>query len=509
MGDVALAAGVAGVAEAAEVVGAAGAAGAAGTLGALGTLELLVYLVFRITPGVALTLWGIWAPRHRLSPAMCTLACAAYAAAFFYLSCVYHPHLYVEGSIALCALTVLLAWLLSERGPLESAYVGLSVSGCLQVTQSLVMSVLTMGMAEVDVFLTSVDPVNLALEPAAALLALVPVAAVRRQARLGLADTLRPHHLLALVPPFVLYICFTLWQMPSFDTAYREIPQVQTVALALASLSIVLALVLPLGQLALTRQRVENARLEGLMHERYRGTMRHHEASEGMARVLHDLRNQVACIAETDDEEVRRRHLASIEEEISTWRTVRYTGVATLDVVLNQKRRAARQAGVEFQATPLALPEGFMPSVDVCSVFGNALDNALEACARMPEGSYRYVDVALSRAGSYLAAVVKNPFAGEVRRSADGALLSSKRADAAGYGVASIRRSVERLGGTMQISSEDGEFRLALLLPCDWSALETGAPGTAEIPAEKPAGPAGPEAPAEASEAKQGPIPPS
>ena len=68
---------------------------------------------------------------------------------------------------------------------------------------------------------------------------------------------------------------------------------------------------------------------------------------------------------------------------------------------------------MEFQATPLALPEGFMPSVDVCSVFGNALDNALEACARMPEGSYRYVDVSLSRAGSYLAAVVKNPYAGE------------------------------------------------------------------------------------------------
>lgn len=462
---------------------------------------ILVYLVFRIAPGVALTLWGIWAPLRRLSPPLNALACAVYAALFFCLSCVYHPHLYVEGSVALCALTVLLAWLLSERGPLESAYVGLSVSASLQVTQSLVMSVLTMGMTDVDAFLTSLDPANLALEPVAALLALAPVATVRRQARLGLADALRPHHLLALAPPFVLYICLSLWQMPSFDATYREIPQVQAVALTLASLSIVLALLLPLGQLAVTRQRVENARLEGLMHERYRGTMLHQEASEEMARVLHDLRNQVACIAETDDEEVRRGHLASIEEEISTWRTVRYTGDATLDVVLNQKRRATRQAGVEFQATPLALPEGFMPSVDVCSVFGNALDNALEACARMPQGSYSYVDVSLSRAGSYLAAVVKNPYAGEVRRSADGALLSSKRADAPGYGVASIRRSVERLGGTVQISCEDGEFRLALLVPCDWSAVGAG---TKAVGAEGTAGAVG-----AGGAAKRGPIPPS
>ncbi len=477
--------------DAALAAEAAHTAGALGGLDGMGAFGMLIYLVFRITPGVALTLWGIWAPRRRLSPAPCTLACAAYAALFFYLSCVYHPHLYVEGSIALCALTVLLAWLLSTRGPLESAYVGLSISGCLQVTQSLVMSVLTMGKTDVDAFLTSLDPVNLALEPLATLLALAPVAAVRRQVHLGLTDALRPHHLAALVPPFVLYICFTLWQMPSFDATYREFPQVQTIALALASLSIVFALLLPLGQIALTRQRVENARLEGLMHERYRGTMLHQGASEEMARILHDLRNQAACIAQTDDEDVRQRHLASIEEEISTWRTVRYTGVATLDVVLNQKRRAARQAGVEFQATPLALPEGFMPSVDVCSVFGNALDNALEACARMPEGSYRYVDVALSRAGSYLAAVMKNPYAGDVRHAADGALLSSKRTNAAGYGMASIRRSVEGHGGTVQVSCQDGEFRLALLIPCDWSALDA------------------PAATSTAPQAKQGQIPPS
>ena len=166
--------------------------------------------------------------------------------------------------------------------------------------------------------------------------------------------------------------------------------------------------------------------------------------------------------------------------------------------------RAARQAGVEFQATPLALPEGFMPSVDVCSVFGNALDNALEACARMPEGSYRYVDVSLSRAGSYLAAVVKNPYAGEVRRADDGALLSSKRTNAAGYGVASIRRSVEQLGGTMRISQEGGEFRLALLVPCDWPKLET-----ATSDAGHPAATASRDPGATAPEAKRGPILPS
>ena len=192
-----------------------------------------------------------------------------------------------------------------------------------------------------------------------------------------------------------------------------------------------------------------------------------------MARILHDLRNQVACIAETGDADARREHIVSIEGQLASWRTVRYTGCSALDVVLNQKRRAARAAGVEFQSTPLALPADFMPSVDICSVFGNALDNALEACARMPKNAYRYIDVSFSRAGSYVAVVVKNSHNGEISRAQDGGLASSKRAAGEhGWGVPSIRHCVERNGGTLRISHDDGEFRLAMLLPCDWQSVD-------------------------------------
>ena len=81
---------------------------------------------------------------------------------------------------------------------------------------------------------------------------------------------------------------------------------------------------------------------------------------------------------------------------------------------------------------------------DLCTIFGNLLDNAVEAVAAVPERELRDVTLRMNRRDGFLLIRTENRFEGE----RDAALASTKpNAQAHGYGMKNLRDAVERLGG--------------------------------------------------------------
>jgi len=103
-------------------------------------------------------------------------------------------------------------------------------------------------------------------------------------------------------------------------------------------------------------------------------------------------------------------------------------------------------------------------SMDLCIVFGNLIENAIEACARMrPANSEKYIRISAKLQGKILGITVDNSFDGQINRINE-KMISSKRNGEAGIGISSIKAVVEKYHGHTVFTAAQNEFQASLML---------------------------------------------
>lgn len=204
---------------------------------------------------------------------------------------------------------------------------------------------------------------------------------------------------------------------------------------------------------------VQNAqRLEQLEAQReyYKGLLREEERVRS---VYHDLKNHLLVLQAGKGETARS--LQTLQSQLEGYETYRQTGNEYLDILLHQKACAAKGKGIDFQAQIDARDAGFLEPLDIGTIFGNAMDNAIEACEKLPP-ERRLITVKMSRVHDLLVFAVENtavPGAEPER--------GSSKADALlhGFGLPNLRRAVKKYGGECSAVASDGRFVLKVLLP--------------------------------------------
>ncbi|MCR5093216.1 MAG: ATP-binding protein, partial [Lachnospiraceae bacterium] len=94
--------------------------------------------------------------------------------------------------------------------------------------------------------------------------------------------------------------------------------------------------------------------------------------------------------------------------------------------------------------------------IDMCSVVGNILENAILACEEVPQ-TERFIDFLLrTEEGGQISITTTNSFSGNVRMK-DGEYRSTRR-NGSGIGLKSIASTAERYGGIARFSHEGNEF---------------------------------------------------
>ena len=108
----------------------------------------------------------------------------------------------------------------------------------------------------------------------------------------------------------------------------------------------------------------------------------------------------------------------------------------------------------------------FMSAADIYAFFGNALDNAIEATRQLGSPERRSISLVVRSVAGVVSIHVENPFDGALLRDENGAIATSKgdRANH-GFGLLSMRRTIERYGGTLATLAQDGVFHVNAMLP--------------------------------------------
>ncbi len=177
----------------------------------------------------------------------------------------------------------------------------------------------------------------------------------------------------------------------------------------------------------------------------------------------HDIRKQVRSMgaAGLSAESIERIH-----DSIRVYDAQAKTGNEALDVVLTEKRLFCSQAGIELICMADGTGLSFMADDDVYFLFGNILDNAIEAALNLTDDERRSINLTVRREGGFVSVREDNFFEGTVEFQ-DG-LPRTTKADRAnhGFGMRSIRRCAEEYGGELRVKADNGVFSLTMLFPC-------------------------------------------
>ncbi len=144
-------------------------------------------------------------------------------------------------------------------------------------------------------------------------------------------------------------------------------------------------------------------------------------------------------------------------------KSVADSGNADVAAIINYKATQAEEYGIRI-VCDLHLPYTLnMNTTDLSIILGNAIDNAIEACKTV-EPAEREIALMINYEKTNLRMAISNPFVGELKMDATGELSTTKTRGRHGIGLKSIRETVEKYDGLMDISTEGNRFILKILL---------------------------------------------
>lgn len=144
------------------------------------------------------------------------------------------------------------------------------------------------------------------------------------------------------------------------------------------------------------------------------------------------------------------------------------TGNEALDVLLTENSLRCNEQGITLTYTGNGADFSFMNTMDVYSLFGNAISNAVEAVQKLDDPEKRVIDILSERKGSLLNITVTNFFSGSLKLE-DGIPATSKAEEEGfhGFGMKSMRLIAEKYGGSLHVSTKDDLFTLHIYLMGD------------------------------------------
>ena len=204
-----------------------------------------------------------------------------------------------------------------------------------------------------------------------------------------------------------------------------------------------------------------NAELEYI--EQYKRTQ------EATRAFRHDIINKLALTNMMLDEgktEEASEHLKQLLGNVKALSPSIITGDEMLDCIVAMKADKMREQAIKFTADGVVDGGLNMKPMDVCSIFANAFDNAIEASNKMVPDAW--VDLNVKRTEKFFIIKISNSAVGKVdvdKLFMTAGYTSKQDKEHHGFGLRNIRNAVEEYNGLVKAESEDNVFALSIMIP--------------------------------------------
>lgn len=200
----------------------------------------------------------------------------------------------------------------------------------------------------------------------------------------------------------------------------------------------------------------ERIRILQMQEKQYNAQQKYLETT---ARARHDFRHILRTLSELAEKGDNKTALDLLNQYIKNYPekdTADYCGNNAVNALLNHYFQIAKDSHIRIEQH-ISLPDRlYIDIIDLCSVLGNVLENAITACQDVPEDE-RFVTITVSREqGTELYIAVSNSFSGKVNRK--GKRYLSTKQGGNGIGLISITATAERYDGSADFYHEEKIF---------------------------------------------------
>lgn len=177
---------------------------------------------------------------------------------------------------------------------------------------------------------------------------------------------------------------------------------------------------------------------------------RYHES----IKILHDVNkhlNMIKEIYEADKINEARKYANEIEQILKPLIIQEYTNNPIFNILLNDKKSCASLHGIDFHLDIGQVDLGFMKPIEITTLFGNLLDNAIEASDEVFDKS-RFIKMRLDSYNDFVVINISNSSKARCKWI-DGKPISSKGGNH-GIGILNVENVVNKYNGSMLMEAK-------------------------------------------------------
>ncbi len=207
-------------------------------------------------------------------------------------------------------------------------------------------------------------------------------------------------------------------------------------------------------------QELKNRQTIERMNQQFSYYQEKAEDEKRVRALYHDMKNHLLILERQNSAETKQM-VSDLRRQISYYEDYIHTGNDFLDVIIRDKVKRAKEQGIDFLAMIHFGVGDFIEPMDISAIFGNALDNAIEASVKLPL-EQRLITVKADCVREMLSIVFEN----NCQRGESG-YENTTKSDCFlhGFGIQNMKTAVEKYGGQCLIQQKLGRFTVKIILP--------------------------------------------
>lgn len=202
--------------------------------------------------------------------------------------------------------------------------------------------------------------------------------------------------------------------------------------------------------------------LEKQAEIQYEYYVRQERKYDKTVQILHDVNKHIKSVEQlyaNQETEQAEKYAAQIKNMLAPLLPVKYTGNPILDILLTDKTVIMKEKSIEYEIKVDNVNLDFIEAIDVTTIFGNLLDNAIEACEEVKQE--RCIHIKVNAFHEMIVIRIENSCMPVKWKNG---LPVSKKGKDRGIGLTNVKRAIEKYDGDIKLDDENGMFIVDIFL---------------------------------------------
>lgn len=188
------------------------------------------------------------------------------------------------------------------------------------------------------------------------------------------------------------------------------------------------------------------------------------KSNDDLRKFRHDTNNikiGLSAYLYNKDLDGATKYLNSLEIMITENPSIFHTGHKIIDSLLSDKLQKATASGIDISFNGL-IPSDIITPVDLCIIFGNTIDNAIEACQKIDSTSIKKIIITAYQRQNYMFITISNPVVKDVIIKSNSIPSSKKDNEVHGIGLYSVKQVLKKYNGHIVLNCNNNTFKVEI-----------------------------------------------